>query len=884
METKLRAPHRRHELVHRPRLADRFVGQDHPVLTVVSAPAGFGKTTLLTEWVARSERPAAWLSLEARDSDLGRFWSYVIAAIRAVVPEVGDEATALLQSDPAGTSVAAAVVNDLDAIADDLVIVLDDYHTIESPDVHESVAFLVEHLPSNVHLVIASRSDPPLPLARLRARGDLLEIRAAQLRFTPEEAATYLRGTMGLDLTDDDVRALVARTEGWIAALQLAALSLQGRDDVPGFIATFTGNDRFVVDYLVEEVLERQPPDVRDFLLRTSVLARLTGPLCDAVTGGRGGAATLQMLDRANLFVVPLDDQRRWYRYHHLFGDVLRARLLDERPDEVHELHRRASAWYEANGDGQEAVSHAVAGADFESAARLIELAAPMMRQSRQESTLRQWLEALPDRLFEARPVLSATLVGARMVSGDTTDVEPLLRNAERWIDAGRDPAAEPIVFDAAELSRLPAQVAMYRAGLALLAGDVASTIAHASRIFQLAGEDDHLGLGAACALLGLAHWTTGDLETARARYAAAVEHFIAVQFIPDTLGCSLALADIQLAQGRLRSAQRTLERGLDLAQGQPGLRGTADMHIGLSELHLEHNDLDAAGRHQQLGREHGDAAGLPQHAYRWRAATALLLHARGDSAGALRLLDDAERFYNTDFSPPVRPIPALRARLHVRDGDVDAASAWADERALGVEDDVDYVHQYEYLTLARVLMASRGGDADVQAGVVRLLERLAASAEAAGHAANAIELRMLLALGYDARGDRDAASSALGDALARAAPEGYVRLFLDEGPPMTALLQRSGVTGVAAAHARHILATVRPEAAPPTRPGLVEPLSARETDVLRLLRGDLSGPDIARQLLVSLNTLRTHTKSIYAKLGVKTRREAVRRADELGL
>jgi hypothetical protein len=362
-------------------------GSEQPKLTVVSAPAGFGKTTLLTEWFTEGRRPAAWVSLDPRDSDIVRFWSYVIASLRVVLPEVGDEAEALLQSDPkAVESVVASLVNDLDTLASDLVLVLDDYHVIESADVHESLAFFLEHLPPQVHLVLAGRSDPALPLARMRARGELLEIRAADLRFSPAETSAYFREAMGFALSDEDLRALEARTEGWIAALQLAALSLRDREDVSGFIASFTGDDRFVVDYLVEEVLERQTPEVREFLLATSVLARLTGPLCEAVTGGTGGAATLDMLDRANLFVVPLDDQRRWYRYHHLFADVLRARLLGERPELAPELHRRACDWYDRNGDWADAIGHAMAGADFESAARLIELATPAMRQARQES------------------------------------------------------------------------------------------------------------------------------------------------------------------------------------------------------------------------------------------------------------------------------------------------------------------------------------------------------------------------------------------------------------------------------------------------------------------------------------------------------------------
>jgi LuxR family maltose regulon positive regulatory protein len=885
LETKLRAPRQRRDVLHRPRLAGRVFDSEQPTLTVVSAPAGFGKTTLLTEWFTEGRLPTAWVSLDPRDSDIVRFWSYVIASLRVVVPDVGEEAETLLQSDPtAAESVIASLVNDLDTLASDLVLVLDDYHVIESADVHESLAFFLEHLPPQVHLVLAGRSDPPLPLARMRARGELLEIRAADLRFTPAETSSYFSEAMGFALSDEDVRALEARTEGWIAALQLAALSLRDRDDVSGFIASFTGDDRFVVDYLVEEVLERQTPEVREFLLATSVLARLTGALCEAVTGGTGGAAMLDKLDRANLFVVPLDDQRRWYRYHHLFGDVLRARLLGERPEQAPELHRRASDWYDRNGDWADAIGHAIAGAHFESAARLIELATPAMRQSRQESTLREWLELLPEELFDDRPVLSITLVGARMGTGDPTGVEPLLQNVERWFDVEPNTPSGPIVFDEGEFFRLPAQVAMYRAGLALLEGDLPSTIGYASLIFDLAEPSDHVRLGGASALSGLAHWATGALVRAAQLYGDAVERFIAADFIPDALGCSLALADIQLAQGRLRDVQRTFDRGLALAQGQPGLRGTADMHTGLSELALERNDLDGAARHQQLAREHGDRAGLPQNGYRWRVAAARLLHAQGDSDGASQLLDEAARIYNTDFSPAVRPVPAFKARLQVQDGDLDAASAWAATRDLSLDDAPEYLHEYEHLTLARLQLAlHRSGHGAVEP-VVEFLDGITAAAEAGKRIGATVEAELLLALAHDALGDHGAAASALDNALIQAAPHGYVRLFLDEGAPMVALLQAAELSAEAAAYAQQILGTVHEHAPTRVRTGLIEDLSARELDVLRLLRSDLSGPDIARELLVSLNTLRSHTKRIYAKLGVNSRREAIRRAGELGL
>src|SRR5665811_466735 len=440
LETKFHVPRGRRGLVARPTLRERLSRGAESALTLVSAPAGFGKTTLLTKWLggaAADGRSAAWLSLDRRDNDPALFWSYLVAALQAASPEVGAGALSLLQSPQAPIeAVLATLLNDLSVVSNDVVLVLDDYHVIDSRDVQDGMTFLLEHLPPQIHLVIASRADPALPLPRLRARGELVEIRSADLRFTPDEAAEYLNQKMGLALTAQDVAALEGRTEGWIAALQLAALSMQGRDDIAGFIAGFAGDDRYIVDYLVEEVLARQPESIRSFLLKTSILSRLTGPLCDAVTGQDGGKAMLEALDRGNLFLVQLDDRRRWYRYQHLFGDVLRARLHDEQPDRVHELHARASDWYERNGDRSEAIRHALAAEDFERAADLVELAIPAMRRSRQEATLRRWIEALPGEVVQVRPVLIVGYAGALLLGGELEGVEARLEDAERWLDA----------------------------------------------------------------------------------------------------------------------------------------------------------------------------------------------------------------------------------------------------------------------------------------------------------------------------------------------------------------------------------------------------------------------------------------------------------------
>ena len=609
LETKLYVPRSRRGLVLRPRLCERLDRGTASKLMLVSAPAGFGKTTLLTEWLAaRSAVPAdgrlaAWLSLDRGDNDPASFWGYVIAALRTVASGVGESALALLDTPqpPPIETVLTTLLNDLGAVAGEIVLVLDDYHVIEAREVQDGMAFLLDHLPPRLHVVIASRADPALPLARLRARGELTEIRAAELRFTADEAAAYLNETMGLQLTPRDVAALEGRTEGWIAALQLAALSMQGRDDVADFIAGFAGDDRYVVDYLAEEVLARQPDRVQAFLLQTSILGRLSGPLCDAVTGQGGGKGMLEALDRGNLFLVSLDDRRRWYRYHHLFADVLQARLLDEQPGQVPDLHRRASEWYAQNGELSEAVDHALAAGDFERAAGLVELAIPAMRRTRQEVRLRGWLEVLPDEVVRVRPVLSVYFAGALLLGGEFEGVEGRLRDAERWLEpptGGYEepqvPSAEMVVADEEEYRRLPATIQLYRSALALARGDVPGTVRHAQRAFDLSPEQDHLCRASAAGMSGLAFWTSGDLEGGYRAYSACVEGLRGAGFVADILGCSIALADIRSTQGRLGEALRTLEQALQLAGEQGGsvLRGTADMYVGMSEIVRERDDL----------------------------------------------------------------------------------------------------------------------------------------------------------------------------------------------------------------------------------------------------------------------------------------------------
>src|SRR5918998_1294618 len=474
LATKLYVPAPQPRVVPRPRLTERLNEGLHRKLTLISAPAGFGKTTLLGEWLAGCGRPAAWLSLDEGDSDPARFLSYLLAALQTIAPNVGEGMLRVLQSPqpPPTESILTNLLNEIAAVEVDLVLVLDDYHAIDSRAVDDALAFLLEHLPPRMHLVIATREDPDLHLARFRGRGQLAELRAADLRFNSSEAAGFLNRVMGLNLSAEDLAALETRTEGWIAGLQLAALSMRGREDVSGFVRAFAGDNRYIVDYLIEEVLQRQPEHIRSFLLQTSILERLRGPLCDAVTGQEDGNARLEALERGNFFIVPLDDKRQWYRYHHLFAEVLYAHLMQEQPDRASTLHRRASEWYEHNGSVADAIRHALAAEDFARAADLIELAWPAMRRSRQEVTLLGWLKALPDELLHCRPVLGVAYSHVLLASGEFEGVEDRLLSTERWLDTTADPmadrrarpdapAAEMVVVDEEEFRRLPGQIAI---------------------------------------------------------------------------------------------------------------------------------------------------------------------------------------------------------------------------------------------------------------------------------------------------------------------------------------------------------------------------------------------------------------------------------------
>lgn len=911
VQTKLLLPRPRRALVPRPRLSDALHQGRDAALILVSAPAGFGKTTLLA--AALRERVAegptgtsvAWVSLDTRDGDAARFWTYALQALDVASP--GCAAAALSQLEGSHdllADVVPSLINELSVRPDDVTLVLDDYHLADTPDVGDTLSFLLDHRPPQLHLVISTRADPAVSLSRLRARGELVEIRASDLRFTTQEAGDYLNTVHDLGLSDSDVHALESRTEGWVAALQLAALWLHGHDDSAAFIATFAGDDRFVVDYLVDEVLDQQPAALRRFLLDTSVLDRLTGALCEAVTGGSGGSSSLETLERRNLLLIPLDDQRRWYRYHHLFADVLLSRLLAERPEDVPLLHRRASRWYEKAGHLEPAVRHAFAADDVDLAADLIEVAAPDLRRDRAEGTLRSWLSQLPPDVLAQRPVLASDFIGALMASNAFDQVGTRLDALEASLDAAPDTF---IIRNQAEWRRLPAVLSTHRAGLALVAGDHEATITHAETALARATADDQLTAGAASALKGLAAWSAGDLASALEAYRTSADCLAAAGHISDVLACTVTLVDLELQTGRLDEAERAAKHGLELAgtaAGETALRGTADMWVALSRVAWERGDTAAAEEDLTRAADLGESAGLPQQPYRWRVAMAHLREAQGDLASADTLLHEAERLFNSDFSPAVRPVPAARARLHIHAGDLAAARRWATSTGVTATDDMTYLREFEHVTLARLLLAEHAdtyADAHLSEAL-GLLERLNQAAHTGGRTAVMVETLILQAVAHDRAERTGEAVRRLRMAVELAQPQGWVRPFMDEGRRVRQLLTL--LPRPAAAFARTVdgpaggppaqPSAQRSSAASPADvpvralsgepPSLVAPLSSREHDVLRLLASDLDGPAIARHLNVSLATVRTHTQHIYAKLGVNNRRAAVRRGHQLNL
>jgi LuxR family transcriptional regulator, maltose regulon positive regulatory protein len=903
LATKLYLPRLQPGFLARPRLAE---GLDEGLargLVLVCAPAGFGKTALLADWARQGRRPVAWLSLDPGDNDPARFWRHVIAALERVRPGTAEQFAPLLgpPPPPAFDGLVTALINELadQPGADEMLLILDDYHLIDAQPVHTSLGFLLEHRPAALRLVLTSRADPPLGLARLRGRGQLAELRAAELRFTVEEAAALLRQTAGAALPEASVAALTARTEGWVAGLQLASLSLRQHSDVAGFVATFSGSNRYVLDYLTEEVLEHQPDEVRSFLLETSVLERLSGGLCDAVTGRPGGQAMLERLERANLFLVPLDEVRGWWRYHQLFADLLRARLQREQPGRVPELHRAAAAWSEEHGFADDAIRHALAAGDSAQAARLIEQHVDELILRSEGATIARWLAALPAGLASSRPRLCLARTFVAVADGDVDAAGPPLDAAEHAYADAADEPFEPSVGRAASLLvNLPAIIALERAVLAHLRGDAEGTAASASRALAAIGEGEWMLDSVTRWHLAVAEWLRGRLPEAERAFASGVARWRQVGELTLAAWGGHYLGQVQRARGRLDAALGTYQQTLEItaSPGRPALPASGVPQVGMAEVAYQRDQLDTALAHVTEGIALCQGFAYTQPLATGLATLAWIRQATGDPAGALEAMGEAELAAPGPASL-LNPVPAQRARLLLAQGDIAAAAAWTKQRGLSADDEPSYPQEPEHLVLVRVLLAQgRPGSA------LPLLQRLHAAAAIQGRRGSEIEIQALRALILAAAGDEDSAVATLAEALILAGPQGYVRVFTDDGAPMGALLGRlvaaqraeqGPARGVPLGYLGRLARSFAPGTAD-TGPdaaqralgarGLVEPLSEREREVLRLLAAGKPNQEIARELVVSLHTVKKHVTHVLGKLGAANRTEATARARELGL
>jgi LuxR family maltose regulon positive regulatory protein len=867
LATKLFVPPSRPTLVPRLRLSARLNAGLQRKLTLISAPAGFGKTTLLSAWVAGCDRPAAWLSLDEGDNDLTRFLIYLIAALQTIAPHLGAGLLAVLQSPPPPPTetVLLALLNEISTIPDPLVLVLDDYHVIDAPAVDNTLAFLLEHLPAQMHLVIATRADPQLPLARLRVRDQLTELRVTDLRFLPAEAAAFLNQAMGLDLAAEDIAALETRTEGWIAGLQLAAISLQGHHDAGSFIQSFSGNHHFVLDYLVEEVLHQQPASVQTFMLRTSILDRMCGPLCDAVLldGPARGQETLEYLERANLFIVPLDNERRWYRYHHLFADLLRQRLAQRTASAttngVAALHIRASQWYEDNGLEIAAFHHAAAANDVARAERLIRGAGVPLYFRGTVVPVLSWLESLPRTVLDATPSLWVMAASAQL-QVDHTAVEPKLQAAEAALQGSAPDAQTRDVVG---------RIASMRATLAVIEHDAAAIITQSRRALDHLHPDNLHVRSATTWALGYAYQLQGDRAAARRAFGEVIAISKSLGDSVYTIAARSHLGRVEESDNQLALATRTYQRVLQMA-GEPPQPITCEAYVGLGRIYYQWNDLAAAHQHWQQCRQQTRQIAI-EKVDALASAEVLLARlrlAQGDVAGAAGVLAAAEAFVReNNFGFRLPEVAGVQVLTLLRQGDLGAAAQLA------------RIHNLP-LSQARVHLAQ--GD---PAAALALLAPVRRQAEARSWADERLKVTVLQAVALQAQGETEKALQRLGEALALAEPGGFIRLFVDEGPPMAALLQETVKRGTANNYVRQLRAAFgQAEGRTPVRQRLIEPLSERELAVLRLLRTELDGPAVARELMVSLNTMRTHSKNIYSKLGVNNRQAAVRRAAELDL
>jgi LuxR family transcriptional regulator, maltose regulon positive regulatory protein len=878
LETKLFVPRWPENLVARSGLLDRLHQGSHRKLTVLCAPAGSGKTTLLAEWLAQrpGAPPVGWLSLDSADNEPASFWTCVIRALQKVDAAVGQQALDAIQTGSAPTvATLTSLLNEITRIDRDVVLILDDYHVIDDPAVQTALAFFIDHLPPRMHLVLATRTEPLLPLARLRARDDVTEMRAADLRFTPAEASQFFNRVMALDLSARDIETLETRTEGWIAGLKLAALSMKNHDDVSAFIRSFAGDNRFVADYLVAEVLQAQPERTRWFLLATAILERLGASLCDALTGEPGSQALLETMERSNLFVVAMDDRREWYRYHHLFAEMLRTHAMRADPERIRELHRRASLWYQRNGSTPDAVHHAMHANDLDRVAELLERTWPNMDRTYRSARWLARVKALPEALVRTRPLLNMGYAWALLNAGELEAAEQKLHDVEATLNGGSS-------------SSLERELASARVYLAQSRGDFRRSIEHARHGLELVPADDPMSRATALALLALAYWAHGELEAAHDTFAAALDTMRSAGRPLDAIRGMFVLADLRAAQGRLHEAVRGYQAGLAMAAAHSSAEviETDELYLGLSEVHRERGELGEAEQLLLSMQQRASRAGHTANRHRWCTAMSRVAAAHGDFDRASSLLQDAEAAYRRDPLPIVRPFAAMRARIWIAQGKVADAARWANERDLSDDDELSFLREYDHFTRARLLVSQ-----DQPERAITLLERLTIAARTGGRTGSVIEALTMQALAHERLGNTVAALDAIGTALELAEPEGYLRVFVDEARPMRDLLRHAAARGVAGAYTRRVLAGFE-EAVVSAAPGasnggvsrVVQLLTPRELEILRLIAAGMRNQEIAKQLFISPATVKRHIANLYHKLDARHRTEALNRATALNL
>lgn len=888
--TKLYFSPARSQLVARPQLVSRLEAGLQGPLTLIAAPAGYGKTTLLGEWRLKDQgrTPVAWLSLEPDDNELARFWQYLIAAFETIQTGLTADTGLLLQTPPPPglETIATRLLNALSQHSQDLVLVLDDCHVITLPAIHASLKFLIEHLPPQIHLVMLTRADPALPLGRLRARGQLVEIRATELRFHSTEAAAFLNQIMGLDLTLQEVTALEMRTEGWIAGLQLAALSMQGRTDRGSFIAAFTGSNQYIGDYLAEEVLNRQPAEVRSFLLKTAILDRLCGPLCDALTGRRDGQQTLEQLAAENLFLIPLDDEQYWFRYHQLFMDLLRKQLQQSAPQSEAALHLRAAQWYENQRQTGSAVEHALKAQAYDRVEALISTHWLQMGREQQLSTLVGWIEALPESIRSQSPNLMAILAFGLWSMGLRGRAEVCLQQASQLMEARLTGSAAQ---DSSQMDHhLQAEITAFQSLISAEHGQFDQAVILGQQALSLATDHSALISALANTSLYVAHRAKLEMEKA-IRYCKKTINFgRQAQHHVMVVDASYNLSGLLVIQGRLDQAEVEAEQNLQYIQelGQARLPVFSIAYLGLAEIHYLRHELDQAADLIKQAVELSAQSGRPASWLHSQIIHAKVQAAWGQLDQAIEMLNQVRQASQQAGIQVYswQEASAWLMRLQARQGNLHLARRWLAQLEFFIEPPLSYPQMSQAIHWGHILLAL--GELEQAKQVLAILEPIC---QAGDHRGWWIEVLLLSSRIWAAQQESERALQVLEQALAMAAPQQYRSPFLapDAGlPPLLhSALQRSQDPGLRA-FIQSLLGAPAPtvKSAQPEQSSLLEPLSGRELQVLRLIAAGYSNKEIASELVIALGTVKRHTVNIYNKLVVKNRTEAVARARDLGL